>query len=335
MMETTNSQNQIFPPTNSETKAAESALDFKTLLGGVLFLLFFALVFRNGIPQEPVTTAPPFIKKAAVEEPVLTARAYLAARLKNGEVLLEKEKDTPLSVASITKLWTADIFFSHFQDPLELVLFSDDALRKKFFDEKMSGVFAGERIKAEDVLWFMLVDSANDAARAAAETTALRVFPDLQSASFEEKIAAFVRLMNERAAALGLINTHFANPEGLDDSAHYSSASDIFLFIQTLARERPNFFPLMRRIASGIAGESGRVYRFDNTNRILAKYPKIIASKTGSTKDAKETLVLAYELFSNDPVVIVLLGSDNRDADVDAMIRWLEAAFIKPEETIQ
>lgn len=370
MMETPNTQNQILPPSiNPESLRDGARPDTKTLFGGVLFLLFLAFMFRNGIPRESVMTVAPFtpspsqissgfageiinifqsfsqskkshekvtgfIKKEVGAEPALTARAYLVARFKNGDVLLEKEKDAPLSIASITKLFTADLFLSYFNDPLEFVPFSVDALWKKFSDEKLSGVTAGERVKAEDVLWLMLVASANDAARAAAEASALRVFPELRDAVWEEKIAGFVSLMNERAASLGLAHTHFANPEGLDNPGHYSSASDLFLFAQMVMREKPKLFEISRRPVAGVADESGVVYRFDNTNRILAKYPKIIGSKTGSTKDAKETLVLAYELFPGDAVFIALLGSDNRDADAEAVIHWLEAAFVKPEEAI-
>lgn len=334
-MEFPSQQNQTPPVFNSEPSKEAAKPDTKTLFGAVLFLLLFAFLFRGGFPdRETAIVIAPFVRIAEIAEPELASRAYLIARLQNGEILLEKDKDAPLPIASITKLFTADLFFSYFNDPLEFVLFLEDALWKKFSDEKLSGVPAGERLKAEDVLWLMIVASANDAARAAAEATALRVFPELRDAVWEEKIAGFVSLMNERVASLGLSHTHFANPEGLDDPGHYSSASDLFLFVQTLAREKPEIFEISRRVASGVAGESNTIYRFDNTNRILSKYPKIIGSKTGSTKDAKETLVLVYELFPQDPVFIVLLGSDNRDTDADAVIRWLENAFVKEAEGI-
>lgn len=314
----------------------EREFDTKTLLGAGLFLLLFVFLFRGGFPdRETASVLAPFIQNTEIVKPQLFSRAYFVVRFNTGEVLLEKEKDAPLPIASITKLFTADLFFLYFQDSLELVPFSSNALQKKFSDEKLSGVAAGERVKAEDVLMLMLVASANDAARSAAEATALRVFPDLQAASYEERIAGFVRLLNERAASLGLTHTHFANPDGLDDAGHYSSASDLFLFVKTLAQEKPELFEISRRIASGVAGSSGSVYRFDNTNRILAKHSRIIGSKTGSTKDAKETLVLVYELFPDDPIFIALLGSENRDTDADAVIRWLESAFIKQEKAIQ
>lgn len=314
----------------------EREFDTKTLLGAGLFLLLFVFLFRGGFPdRETASVLAPFIQNAEIAKPQLASRAYLVARFKNGEILLEKDKDISLPIASITKLFTADLFLSYFKDPLELVPFSDGALQKKFSDEKLSGVAAGERVKAEDVIMLMLVASANDAARAAAEATALRAFLDLYGASFSNRIAAFVRMLNERAASLGLTHTHFANPDGLDDAGHYSSASDLFLFVKTLAQEKPELFEISRRVSSGVAGSSGTVYRFDNTNRILAKYPKIIGSKTGSTKDAKETLMLLYELFPDDPIFIALLGSENRDTDADAVIRWLESAFIKQEKAIQ
>lgn len=335
-MELSNIQNQIPPLSpNPDRERGERGFDTKTLASGVLFLLFLAFMFRNGIPHEQAMVAAPFVKKEEITEPVLFARAYLVARFASGEIFLEKEKDTPLPIASITKLFTADLFLSYFKDPLELVRFSENALRKKFSDENLSGVRAGERLKAEDVLMVMLTASANDAARAAAEATALRAFPDLSTASWEEQITAFVRLMNERAALLGLTHTHFANPEGFDDPAHYSSAEDLFLFVRTLLREKSELFLMMRRASAGVAGESGAVYRFDNTNRILTKYQKIIGSKTGATKDAKETLVLVYELFPKDPIFIALLGSENRDADAEAIIKWLESAFVQADNRVQ
>lgn len=335
-MEQPSQQNHLLPQ-DQNPKFSDTGVvpDTKTLLGAVLFLLLFAFLFRGGFPgRETAFVMAPFIEDTEIAKPQLFSRAYLIARLNTGEILLEKDKDLSLPIASITKLFTADSFLSYFNDPLELVPFSEDALQKKFSDEKLSGVAAGERVKTEDVLMLMLAASANDAARAAAEATASRAFSDLQNASFEEKIAGFVRLMNERATALGLLHTHFANPDGLDDSKHYSSASDLFLFAETVMREKPELFEISRRVAFGVAGGSGAVYRFDNTNRILAKHPKIIGSKTGSTKDAKETFVLVYELFPDDPVFIALLGSDDRDTDAEAIIQWLESAFVKGEEGV-
>lgn len=255
-----------------------------------------------------------------------SAETVLIERLASGEVLWERNADLSLPIASLTKLMTA-LALAEQGGELDYVLFSAEAKTAGDADEKRSAVAAGERIKAEDVLKMLLISSDNDAAYAAAEHVARRNRPELAAAAFEERLRAFVALMNERAGALGLADTRFANPGGSDDPENYSTARDLARLAALIARERPDLWAISRIRETFVFGASGGRYGLVNTNPLLGEFPAIHGSKTGYDDQARGTLLVLYQLAPGDPVAIIILNSRDRFADGRAAIQWLESNF--------
>src|SRR3990172_91439 len=142
------------------------------------------------------------------------------------------------------------------------------------------GLRPGEELTLEDLLYGLLLPSGNDAALAVA-------------GHLGGSVARFVDLMNQRAAELGLVNTHFANPHGLDAPEHYSSAADLVRLART-AMANPTFAKIVSTRERTVRGKLA-TYELRNTNRLLGTYPGVDGVKTGSTDAAGQCLVAAAQ----------------------------------------
>ncbi|MDP3727460.1 MAG: hypothetical protein Q8R35_02350 [bacterium] len=303
-----------------------------TLLAVTLFAVLAGSAAISLAPTIPDIGTPPISKllRRGTAEPGLSAEAVLIERLKSSETLWERNTDLRLPIASLTKLMTA-LLLAEVGQPLDAVEFSAEAKRIGGRDDKRSAAIIGERLRAEDMLRMLLISSDNDAAYAAAEYVALLHHPELANASFPDRTAAFVTLMNARAEALGLTHTHFANPAGSDDPANYSSARDLAALAKAIAKTYPELWAISRTHETFIFGEGGRRYGLVNTNPLLREYPAIYGSKTGYEDEAKGALLILYQLARDELFLIVLLRSADRfgpNGDGRAAIQWLEENFV-------
>lgn len=295
-------------------------------LAGISFTARSPKLETASVAADPMLALPRLIRTAQTSPPEVRADAVLVVRFKTGEVLFEREPARRLPIASLTKLTTA-LIFAESVEPLRGVPFSPEALRAGDPDEKRSAVLAGDTLKAEDVLKLLLISSDADAAYAAAEYAAVLKEPGLAAASFEERIRAFVALMNGRARELGLADTHFANPGGSDDPENYSTARDLARLAAFITEHRLELWAVTRIRETFVFGASGQRYGVINTNTLLEEYPAIYGSKTGFEDEARGALLLIYQIAREEPIAIVLLRSGNRAADGRALIRWLEENF--------
>ena len=207
-----------------------------------------------------------------------------------GEILYESDGDERLPMASITKLMTAIVALEELRpgrtisvDPAAVGITGSSIFLR-----------SGEQLPVRDLLAAALIQSANDAAYA------------LAAAAADGDVAAFVRRMNRTADELGLEDTHFANPSGLDAPGHYSSARDILVLAREAMR-RPIVEKLVRQRGAMIAG--GRsLYAW---NDLLGVYPGVFGVKTGHTSDAGWCQVVAARRRGRD-VYAVILGSPAR-----------------------
>ncbi|MGH9168206.1 MAG: D-alanyl-D-alanine carboxypeptidase family protein, partial [Acidimicrobiia bacterium] len=173
------------------------------------------------------------------------------------------------AIASTTKMMTALVVLER-ASLGELVTVSEEAAG---VGEAEIGLVAGEVLTVGDLLVALLIDSANDAAVALAEHVG----------GSEE---GFVALMNETARRLGLADTHFANPHGLDDPGHYSTARDL-LAIALAGMENPTFADLVgTRRAPFPSTPDGGEREALTTNTLLRSYPGTFGVKTGFTDEA-------------------------------------------------
>lgn len=239
---------------------------------------------------------------AARHTPLLSAASFILTDSSTGQVLLAQEPDRPVPMASTTKIMTALLTLEQV-DLQETVEISPNAL----IGGSTMGLQAGEVLTVEDLLWGLLLNSANDAAVALAERVA----------GSEE---AFVVQMNERAAQLGLVNTLFANPHGLDEPGHYSTARDLWRLSEEAMR-----YPVFRNMVSTPAHvAAGRPLW--NRNLLLDIYPDADGVKTGTSDQAGQCLV-ASVTRDGHRTMSVILDSQDRYADAETLFDHYQAFY--------
>lgn len=240
---------------------------------------------------------------AASAAPPFLARAALVANGDTGEILFTRDADRRLPVASITKLMTALVTLERAR-PSALATVRGPA---PGIGGSTVGLVPGERLSIRDLLAAALIESANDAAYALAAHVG------------RGQVGRFVGYMNARAQALGLENTHFVRPDGLDVRGHYSSARDVFVLARA-AMERPLVRRLVRQRELEIAG--GRVV--DTWNDLLGRFRGTFGVKTGHTDRAGWSQVAAARR-NGVTIYAVLLGSPKRaqrNADLEELLLW-------------
>jgi D-alanyl-D-alanine carboxypeptidase (penicillin-binding protein 5/6) len=243
--------------------------------------------------------------RAASEPPSFRARAVIVADGTTGDVLLEHNADRRVAIASITKIMTALVTLENAR-PNERVLVRAPA---PSIGESTIHLAVGERIRVRDLLAAALVQSANDAAYA------------LASHVGNGSVKRFVALMNERAAELGLDDTRFVRPDGLDVAGHYSTARDV-LTVTREAMQQPLFRELVRRRGGEIEG--GRTLYAWNDLLRTRSYPGIIGVKTGHTDAAGWSQVAAARREGVTMYVVVLgsPGRARRNEDLSNLLDW-------------
>jgi len=222
----------------------------------------------------------------------VNARCAIALDCKTKIVLFEKNADSLVPIASTTKIMTALVAIKY-GDLDKKVIISDKAAN---IHGSTVGYKKGEMVSIRELLFGLMLRSGNDASIAVSEGVAGTV---------EE----FVKLMNEYALQLGLINTHFEVPHGLDEPYHYSTAYDLAL-VTAKAKELPIFNEIV-----GAKEADGKNYGFTrsyrNINKILWLLPAADGVKTGYTGNAGKCLVTSAKLKGND-IVIVTLNCNGR-----------------------
>lgn len=295
------------------------ALSFIMALVGVAF-------FRGGVVPiillKTAITPPPLLvplPQPRTQPPLLNAAAYIIRFAGDERPLVGKEIHAPLPPASLTKLMTAIITREALR-PNDAIVFSADDKR---IPEKITSVPTGEAFGRDDVLRFALISSANDAAIAAAEAVGRK----LGAYIFTDALSLFTNRMNEKAAEIGLQNSHFENPTGLDEENHAMSAADLARVMEYIWQKQPGLLEISRTPETAAYSLAGKRYLIQNTDELLAEFPAILGSKTGMTDRAKGTLVLLYPVRPDLTAIIVILGSDDRFGDGRLLLRWLDEAF--------
>jgi D-alanyl-D-alanine carboxypeptidase len=232
----------------------------------------------------------------APDAPGVTAASWILYDESADVVIAERNADESRSIASVTKIMTGLLTVEN-SFPAEMVTISERAAGT---GEKEIDLVAGETIEMGALFKALMIHSANDAATAIAEHI---------SGSVEE----FVALMNRRASELGLDNTSFANPHGLDAPGHYSSARDL-LELSRIAMADEDFAEVARaKTLVFPPAPDGTTRRGSSTNLMLSSYPGTIGVKTGFTSQALLTFVASAE-HEGRRLYAVVLGSDGERA---------------------
>ena len=242
---------------------------------------------------------------AAAKPPDISASSAILIEASTGKVLYARDADERRPIASTTKLMTALL-------TMEKAKLADKIAASDYIaapiESKLS-LRPGERLSVADLLRGLMLESANDAAMALADGVG----------GSEPK---FVRMMNRHARKLGLENTHYENPIGLDAPGNYSSAHDLAKLAVDL-REQSFIRKIANRTSATLTtGDRPRSIR--NRNTLLAKDPKINGLKTGHTSSAGYVLV-GTRTARGVTLVSVVLGTPSlaaRDADSLALLKW-------------
>lgn len=236
----------------------------------------------------------------------VNAEAAVVMDADSGRLLYAQNPDKRLANASTTKIMTALLTLEQ-PDQDRYFTVDSDAIQ---VEGTTMGLQPGDSVTLHQLAAGMLLPSGNDAANAAA----------VEIAGSEE---AFVRLMNQRAAELGLENTQYRNSSGLDAEGHYSSARDLAA-LAAHALENEDFADIVSkqeiRMAFGNPPYNRSLY---TTNKLLERYPYAIGVKTGYTDDAGLCLVTAAEKDGTRLIIVTLNGKD----DVNTHMRLYEHFF--------
>jgi D-alanyl-D-alanine carboxypeptidase (penicillin-binding protein 5/6) len=243
--------------------------------------------------------------------PGVSASSAILVDAESGRVLYEKNAHEKLPIASLTKIMTALVI----REQLSLkdkVVISPEAVS---VGEQEIGLQAGETLTVRDLLYALLIQSANDSAYALAQYAT-------------GSIQSFAKLMNKEAEKMGLRESHFANPHGLDEPGHYSSAYDLALIGRKLLQD-----PLLSKIVVTRKYDiawPGHPYPHValNHNEILNKYPGATGIKTGYTLKAGWCLV-ASASREDKSLIAVVLNSNQRAADAGRLFDYGFASTVR------
>ena len=244
--------------------------------------------------------------EAITEFPEISAKSYLVADLDSGFVFAEKDSQKQFPIASMTKLMTA-IVVSENVDLRKSIL-----VEKKMLDAYGStkGLDAGKSFRVVELFYPLLIESSNDAAEV------------LSYFLGREKT---IRLMNEKAKAILMEKTNFADPSGFD-LKNVSTAQDLFY----LGRYVLNNRPLLFEIGKGKEVKSFGEIKFDikklwNKN-IFINDPSFVGGKTGYLKESGQTALFVFNLGEKN-VLISLLNSENTESDTQKIYKWLQENY--------
>ena len=248
----------------------------------------------------PPTDSP--VNVTGVPAPWLSARAVVVIDAQDKTILYEKNPDLELLPASTTKIMTGLVALEAYS--LDQIITIDGVHQTG----QVMKLKAGERISVANLLYGLLVQSANDAATVLAQN-----FPGGED--------AFIEAMNQKVKDLGLTHTRFTNASGLDAYGHYTTAHDLAL-IAAAAMTNETFKTIVGTLGITVSdADNTTAHDLTTINELLGEVPGLIGVKTGWTQAAGECFV-AYVSRNGRDLITVVLGSSDRFGETAALINW-------------
>jgi serine-type D-Ala-D-Ala carboxypeptidase (penicillin-binding protein 5/6) len=234
--------------------------------------------------------------------PEVTAEAIYLVDLPSFTPVLSRNENLKLFPASTTKILTALVAYDIYK-PDQVI-----TVKRTILDGQVMELVVGEKITVENILYGTLIYSGNDAAYVLADNY-----------GYDK----FIVLMNKKAKALGMKNSYFVNPNGLDSESQYSTAFDLSLAARELLKN-----PYLSKIVSikeiTISDVDFKYFhQLTNVNKLLGEIQGLGGLKTGYTENAGENLVSFYKK-SGHQFVIVILKSQDRFNDTRNIVRWID-----------
>lgn len=243
----------------------------------------------------------------AIKEPDVNSRACVVIDRKTNSVLFGKNENSKKKMASTTKIMTATIIIEkcNLTDTIEI------SKKAAGTGGSRLGLKTGDKITVLDLLYGLMLRSGNDAAVALAEYAG-------------GDINGFAELMNAKALELGLTNTHFETPHGLDSNEHYTTAYELAL-LSNYALNNPTFAKIVGTKNYTIT-INGSPKNLSNTNELLGNMEGVYGIKTGFTNGANRCLVTACKKNNMD-IICVVLGADTKKFRTIDSIKLINYVF--------
>ncbi len=298
--------------TPSNRTSLHSKTTYRYLLNLISLVAISLFFIFSPVVGQPKRTTKPVVKAAFISEPLtpvsqgktvpsLTAKGIFVMDLDTGTVLYDKNPHLQLKPASLTKIMTSLVAIDYFNP--------DTVLKVKNGQNSVGNtakLLKGDQLNASDVIYALLVPSGNDAAVTLAE-------------NYPGGYRAYIERMNQKAAQLGLKNTHFVNVSGIESPNHYTTAYDIAMIARS-ALHRLQFAQVVSTKNITIKSLKGNLYSLVTTNLLLGR-PDILGVKTGWTPEAGECLVILASRNGHG-VLLSLLGSKDRFGESKKLIDW-------------
>lgn len=250
------------------------------------------------------------VLNTTIERSALVAKSAIVYDTRSSRFLYSKNPKNRLPIASLTKLMNAVVVLENL-DTDSIVRVTKESVK---VDGEKQTLYADESVRVRDLLKMMLIESSNDAAYAlirAASNSGL----DL------------VNLMNKKTIELGMNDSIFHDPAGLNDDA-LSTSEDLVKLVK-YSFKYPELWSILREKTASVYSVDGRIeHRISSTNQLLGVIPDIVGGKTGYTENASGCMILVVEVpGKNDKLISIVLGSAERFTDTENLIVWIKKAY--------
>lgn len=243
-----------------------------------------------------------------ITAPDLSAKSFLVADLHNNYILLERNRNETLPIASITKTVTALVAAGYLNFDSFINIQASHLVRTS-----MSRLKVGNLVSVYNLLFPLLLESSNEAAEAIASRAGR---------------GRFITLMNAKADSINLYNTEFVDPSGIGEG-NKSTASDLFSLAQYLYNNRSFILKMSAgEITDSAYGEP--VFQNLRNFNFFGDDPSFIGGKSGQTIAARETFLGVWNIEirgTNRKIAIIILGSEDSRADIEKILTWIKANY--------
>ena len=281
------------------------------LMRATAILIVFALVLCSFEWDQAAAQETTASERTTPKPPKLNARSWALVDADTGLYLAGKNPDQRLPIASTTNVMTALVALDE-ADLREKVAITGESERFVGSVYSNVGLIKGERLSVRELLEAALIPSGTEAVYALSDHLGNR------------SVDAFVEDMNQKADSMGLKNTHFENPAGLDAQGHYSSARDLAT-IATAAMEYPTFADIVDTEQDTITTQNRKIEVF-NTNKLLYTYEEATGIKTGTSPKAGPCLIASAKA-GDESYIAVVLNAAGEEYLFDAARTALEYGF--------
>ncbi len=251
-----------------------------------------------------------------IELPMLSAKSILMYDLSTDKTIYEKYAKTRRPMASLTKIMTAIVSMEN-QRTDDKYYVKEESL----VGEDSMGLESGEILSLHELLYGLMLPSGNDAA-------------EVLASNYPEGRTAFIKAMNDKAKALGLSDTHFSNPSGLQgDGVQYTTAYDLLVITRYALETYPLFKDIVSQPAHSLsATATHKAYDLVNETNLLTTYAGVKGVKTGYTPEAGMCLV-TYINYNGHEIIGIILNSENRRIEMKELLDFsLKSLGIEPPE---